>query len=715
MLLRRSMLISNTPAISGYKSNVSFQDLTPALVDEQVTKIRKLRGTPSLSSALVHIPPHLNPLYVDTSVDDDEDGEEREYGKGIRRPSLNMDLGYSAQSQQEVTEAYKFIFDGTAGSAVSRRSTHLSPPGSRSASPQNSKSGPPGLRLPPPPRLSILKNKDVAQDAQDFDTSKIDIQQELVIEQLTKQNTESNSPATRGYSTGAFARLQELEDRLMSDGQGGSSRGQENKSARKARRKSYADMSDSELAQLEDSMNPYSATSNIDKFDFSEQSKLYIGPTNPSKNLPRIKTDNPPTSIYPSRPAVPYHAISCSNMHEEYSAYVSQTAAAANGAKPRTVACYLSGRRHSWSAVDAYINMFARSGDHLVIWAYLPMYDREITNLSSKTSERPKSSLDMYQFATEKKTTKPETASDHERACMMVLELDNIAKAKCKSLLDFYTKRCSHLIMKVTVEFIKHESMQGATANLISLYEPDMEFVSTISTTFNVKFRNGHVKLPTYLAKHASIPTVIVSHEFVDTKRAVQTPSGEVTQEPGIQLKRLENIVLSTSVNPYDVQSLNSRGTDLADCSSDEGDDEGSEASASVGAYFPSDQDMRRKRDQFNTLGYIPPKPVYVDTRQLLSIGSSRSSRRSSRHTFTSSEIYQVKSMISDDIPYSTNPIRTVKSAQSASSGTTNSTPLPRPVRRIEPMTPSTPASSNPPTKKKGKLFSKFKQKIGLK
>ncbi|AGO11632.1 AaceriADL147Wp [[Ashbya] aceris (nom. inval.)] len=713
MSLRRSMLLSNTPATSNYKPNVSFQDLTPALVDEQVTKIRKLRGTPSLSSALVHIPPHLNPLYVDTSVEDDDEDENREYGKGVRRPSLNMDLGYSAQSQQEVTEAYKFIFDGTAGSAASRRSLHLSPVASPSVSPDRSKTGSVGLRLPPPPRQSILKNKDMSQDVQDFDTSKIDIQQELVIEQLTKQNTENNSGATRGYTTSAFSHLREPEDRLMADGRGdGGSCGQDSTSERKARRKSYAEMTNSELAELEESLNPYSAESNIAKFDFSEQSKLYIGPAKISKNAPRIKAESSPTSIYPSRPAVPYHAVTCSKVHKEYNAYVAEAEGAANGSKPRTVACYLSGRRHSWSAVDAYINLFARNGDHLVVWAYLPMYDEKLTNLTNKAAERPKPLLDKYQFATEKIPAKQETAVDHERACLTVLELDNMAKAKCMSLVDFYTKRCSHLVMKVTVEFIKHDSMQGATAKLMSLYEPDMEFVSTVSTTFNVKFRNGHVKLPTYLAKHAPVPTAIVAHEFADTKRVVQTPGGEVAQDYGVHLKRLENIVLSTSVNPYDVQSLNSRGTDLADCPSD---DEGSEGTASVGAYFPSDQDMRRKRDQFNMLGYIPPKPVHLDTKQLLSLGSSRSSRRSSRHTFTSSEIYKVKSMISDDIPYSTNPIRMVKSAQSTSSGTTGSTPLPRPARKIEPMTPSASASSNPPSKKKGKLLSMFRKKIGLK
>ncbi|AET37820.1 uncharacterized protein Ecym_2063 [Eremothecium cymbalariae DBVPG len=657
----------------GYVQHVSFQDLSPAVVDEQVSKMKKCQQSTEFSSALMHIPPQYNPFYVDPSLTRGGRCSVHSSGtatKGPKNPSLKPDLWYSSQSQQEVMEAYKFMYEENMVGSSRRKSIYVSPRSSRSNS--LTRTAPSGVKMPPPPKVSILKKCETDQQVKDFDITKIDPKVEKEITKLTEQNTENNAEARDGYTTSGFSNLHELEDNIMG---GGTLDAKAVCTARKdmpkVRRKSYAEMSNAELAKLEESFLPRPAYGDLDKFDFSQQNKLFIGQET-SKNVQRQKTEvNSPAILYPSRPCVSYRAVSCTMAHPAYRTYVSDRCGSSTHETLRTVACHISGRQHTWSAVDWYVHRLAQNGDHLVILASLPRYEEHVV-MPPQVGKSRKLSFEVYKFEQEKRPSvnsqtpcsNINNVNELEKVGLTILELDNLAKEKCISVLKYYAGLCRDKILRITVEFIKEDSRMCSIAQATSLYKPELQVISTVSANINTKFRNGHVRLPNFMIRHFSVPTIVVPNEFIRLGDVSSHKPLSDNKSAGVQLDKLDSVVARTSKNPFDLMDAdgdsNESGkySDISSKSTPQSDND------SVAGYFPIDPELQRKREQFKSLGYIPPRPSYYGTHQDLSNTSSRSSRRPSRVNFSTSDIYKVKSMISDDVSTDSAVIRNSKSAQ---------------------------------------------------
>ncbi|AMD18629.1 HBL273Wp [Eremothecium sinecaudum] len=626
-----------------YLPHVSFEDLSPSVVDEEVTKMRKQGYALDFSSPFIHVPPQFNPLYLSVPyMQSERDANE----VSVAKHPVDLDIAYAPQVQQEVVEAYTHMLEGGLGIEATRRSLSYLGGSSRSNSSTRAPTHSHTAKLPPPPEVSILRNKDIDEHIDDFDITDIDVKIERQLDLITKSNTEKNSGFRAGYTTAGFNNIHEVEDRLMAR------RGKQTMETAPdgklptLRKKSYAEMTDEELKELEDSLAPRSKSFDLDLFDFSQQSSLYLGTDTKRDDLRQKVNLFPAPCMYRSRPSVPYRAVSCTKVHSAFHSYVSSHAKDGSEEMLRTVLCYISGRKHTWSAVDWYIHQVAMDGDHLVIATWLPEYNEG----ASKLPEAPKSRRSSTTQGKFRPTglspicsnSIPESAQveHNDGMAFSAFELDEYAKERCKSLLDYYAQKCKHRILKITVEFIKENSKKKSMAQVVEVYKPHLQLISTVSININTKLCNGKVKLPNYIVKHLPIPTMVVPNEFLRLEDIGVAKKSSPIVSQGVQLDRLNEIITATSRNPFAFEpGRDNHGQSQSYENSD---------SESITAYFPKSDEWHPKREQFDLLGYIPPSPTFASFCQDSSGGSSRSSRRSSRVAFTRPNIYKVKSLITE-------------------------------------------------------------------
>lgn len=665
-----------------YVNHVSFDDLTPSLIDDQARSLKQRNKPISFTNPFIHVPPQFNPLYVDHSKTyTNGDDSASSVSATTKRPHLALDFGYAAQSQQEVTTVYKSMFDFPSD-PLRKTQSEMSPPSSsstsltRSSTAANKTQG----KLPPPPAVSILRNKHINNLDEDFEEiflDEMDRELEKRMEHITEENTQQNSGSSTGYTTSAFSNLHELEDKLMAE------KKTEEKQQKKFHKKSIVDMTDEELTQLEDKFASFSTPSNrLEQFDFSEQNTLYIG-SHHLKNSNGLNSGSR-ASLYPSEPCVDHRALSLAKSSTNYDSYVNDNQHADSPRDSlRTVVCYISGRRHTWSSVNWFVHGMCRDGDHLVIISKLPVYDSLIGKESTKKSQ---TGLKDYKLSTNSiEKNKAPKKKDEETIGLMIQSVDALAKEKSRDILNYYTDKCKDKIMKISVELIKENSTMDVISHATSLYKPDWQVISTVSTNLQIKFNNGKVKLPFFMMRHYSVPTMVIPYEFIDPKLLgeaadesdVETERGSIHNTDTNLLERLDLIVLKSLNNPFKSRNSENASIDADEDEDEEGNDE-DEDSGSIDAYFPRDPTTVKKMENFERLGYIRPTPsrsTGSSMRVLSHTSSGKSSRRSSRVQFTDEYhpgMYKVKSLLDDDHS-SGAPMRKTKSMGHASVTSMNS------------------------------------------
>ncbi|GAV47343.1 hypothetical protein ZYGR_0H01840 [Zygosaccharomyces rouxii] len=496
-------------------------------------------------------------------------------------------------------------------------------------------------RQPPLPETSSMKPTEPAStdklerwdSTRDYDLETMDWQDERQMERDTDLNTERNSGSRHGYTQAAFLQLHEPEDNVA-----------------KPRKKSFAGMSDEDLARLEDFYNSKSRSTKkptMDKFDFHEQRSLVLDKP-PCKNRGvQCAIVDPLALVYPTRPVITHRAISLTTQNADFD-------------EPRrVVSCYISGRRHTWSAADWYVENQSRDGDHLIIVTSISNFENRIMeNNASKRNPQLTRSLS----ATDNGSNPSSSSHGSHSPSYLGIQPRDIhrkAKATCRNILNYYAFRLNHRVIRITVEMVKEDSCKDTITKTMALYKPDLQIVSTVSTNVQIKFKNGKVKLPNFIIRHYSVPTCIVPHEFIDPRLLREdagTPFAEDrTLSPEKQwllppknlrdrLQQLDQIINRTLVNPFDPK-----------------DTEPGYSDASVEEYFPISNEQERKMESFEQLGYVRPKPsrpdmcldwgVSPDTPN----GSCKSSRspsvvsRSSRLYENSVPAYKVKSLVDLD------------------------------------------------------------------
>lgn len=644
-----------------YVKHVSFDDLAPTLIDDQVDILKHSKKHVGFNNKFLHVPPQFNPLYHN---DSSEPKKKQDY--------FTQDRGAEprkSQDQEKVERMLQFM------SPHQVLKPSLSSPDvidqSRSSSPLSSSRA--NRRLPPPPKISSIKKSerraDEPGDIFDYDVFDMDFATEKRLNKETERNTQSNSGSRHGYTQAAFANLNELEDRLDAKTK------RPVKDEKSGRKKSFAGMSDKELAALEnfyESQSRSSTAPTMENYDFKQQDPFFIDNFDKKGSSQMV---DPLAAIYPSRPMVNHRAISVTLQHSDYDQYVQDLNIRSGARKPeeslsdiRGVVCYISGRRYTWSSVDWYVDNCARNGDHLIIVTSIPFFEQEIEASDYAMNKRQFAESHGSEYGSfddhDRELGRVSTSSsDASKAATLaqvskgfrIKAVHDEAKQKCINMLKYYASRLHGVVMKITVEMIKCESPEYAITKAAALYRPDIQIVSTVSTNLQIKFRNGNVKLPFFVMRHYPMSTAVVPYEFMDPRLLGESPvdsaaerDTKVQHPTGVdRLAAIDNAILKCSRNPFATDS-DHHGIE----------DDNNSVVDSVNDYFPMPPEQKRKYELFEKMGYVrclPTRqapltntdPANPDDRRLTPYSTGSNSRRSSRLQYDDG-IYKVKSLIVD-------------------------------------------------------------------
>ncbi|GMM55079.1 hypothetical protein DAKH74_016950 [Maudiozyma humilis] len=681
------MTTEETTVRPSYERHISFDNLSPSLVDDEIQLLKSNNRYIGYNNRFSHIPPQYNPLYGvsghGTSDEPSENNSNLSSRHGSRPQIHPADSGFRSLSSQPTTDSMSTFseFPGKGPSFPIYKTTSA---GSRSESPLERRIAPSAHvattmklgRLPPPPEQSILKKVpkaiDEQQDIENVDISDLTTDEAQRMTKLTNDNTQWNSGSKAHYTQSLFSNLNEVEDRVSNKSRRGSSLSLgETGSGRDGRRKSFANMTNEELAALENSYVALgrSTKSTIDQFDFGTQNPLFFDESKKAAStikLPSTIVDSL-ACVYPSRPSVDHKALSLTVTHPGFQECVNDMHQKLNNkykdenGSLRVVSCYISGRRFTWSTVDWYIENFARDGDHLVIITCIPEF-KEKFDIKMQHEKAQKKKEEMLQAAGRGRSTErvdhskkaPKTETPLSKAVLMEGVYDE-ANAVCRSIVDYYYNRLKDKKVKLTLEMVKEDSTKLALTKVAALYKPSVHIVATVSANIQIKFRNGNVKLPFFVMKHYTIPVIVVPFEFIDRNLLIEgAPHEKSTVTKDNRLRVIDSIFRRTLVNPF-LQGGEHHTTDGQEHDMTSSDDE--ESVASVNGYFPISTEQQKKINQFEQLGYVFPKStreklfesndvVYDQDGKRLTPVQSKNSRRSSRVQFQESGLYKVKSMI---------------------------------------------------------------------
>ncbi|QLQ77862.1 hypothetical protein HG537_0A01090 [Torulaspora globosa] len=645
-----------------YVKHVSFDDLVPTLIDDQVEILKHSQKHVGFNNKFLHIPPQYNPLY------------QGEYGQVKKKQDLfTQDRSGERRRSDEHEKLEKMLQFMSPHQTI--RPSFSSPDvversGSSSPLAHNRTNHP---RLPPPPKVPSLKQcakrADEPETACDCDIYDMDFATEKKLTKETEKNTQSNSGSRHGYTQAAFANLNELEDRV------GSKLKPTAKEANNGRKKSFVGMTDEELTALEkfyQSQSRSTASPTIDCYDFKEQDPFFIGKFDKKGSSQVV---DPLAAIYPSRPVVDHRAISITIQHPTYDQYVQDINTKTRSRKPeeslaaiRSVSCYISGRRYTWSSVDWYVENCAQDGDHLIIVTSIPFFEREIESSDYALNRRyftesqgseygnfDEIDRGLRRVSTSSSEASKATTLGQVSKGFRIKAVRDEARQKCVNILNYYASRLQGIVMKITVEMIKCDSPEYAITKAAALYRPEIQIVSTVSTNLQIKFRNGRVKLPFFVMQHYPMSTAVVPYEFIDPRLLGESPTDttdankEQEQIPrgDDRLVLIDNLILKSLRNPF-----------AADVTTTKKYEEDNDSLVeSVNEYFPIPPEQKRKYELFERMGYIRCLPTrqasYMKNsdpainEMTTPFSTASNSRRSSRIQYDDG-MYKVKSLIID-------------------------------------------------------------------
>lgn len=688
-----------------YNRHISFDDLSPSFLDEEIRLIKTNDRHIGFNNKYIHIPPQYNPLYQHQQS----------------RPTLHD--GMTVKSQMEI-EQFKFA------KGNKNNNQNLITKGIASQQQQRSRSESPfgrrtikdiknihdlTRRLPPPPEVSILKKIERAPDEQQYienvDISNMNTTLEEKMVSKTKQNTQLNSGSKSGYTQSLFANLNEVEDRISKEKsslQNDNNDNNANRPSNKSRKKSFANMTNEELAQLEDlyASRGRSTTSKIEDYDFTQKNTIFSDPnmfsTKASQDTKLAQANKEIADTlavtYPSRPMVNHRAISMTVQNYKFRSYVTTVQSKIPIADKkerrsslRVVNCYISGKRYTWSAVDWYVENLAKDGDHLVIVTSIPNFEQKIDSIlysekrKNKTENINRYMNENYQYSDPNSVVSSRRNSDSGVASNNSIQTKDSPMSKgvrleaiykeardaTRSILEYYAGRLQGKVVKITVELVKSDSIKDVITQTSALYKPHVQVVSTVSTNIQIKFRNGNVKLPFFMMKYYPMPSFIVPFEFIHPKKLTED---SVTIEKCVnksnKLKWLDETINNTLYNPFVTGHPNHHHQQKQHDDEDEryardsDGDSDAESVTSIADYFPVDPKVQKNIALFEELGYVIPKTsreilmeegtdiVFDKDGKKLTPVTSRSSRRSSRVQVggAANNLYKVKSLITDDM-----------------------------------------------------------------
>lgn len=335
-------------------------------------------------------------------------------------------------------------------------------------------------KLPDPPSKSILKNKYTLQDVANIpDSSAIEM-----------SDSDSDEDPL----------LSKLADKVQAQ----------------PRRKSYSEMTDEELMELDPQYKMTKPKStDLGSFKFDSQTTYY---------LPAARRSSTTTALlkqgYPSSNENNYKSISLTVKHEDYDRIYLK----------RTLLTIISGRKHTWSSLDWLLNVdkiknkisFLQDGDYLIVASLIP-------NLFIKEYQSKKKNFAEFLYK------------------------------KCQNLLNYIIELLpADLKMKITIEFVTDRAEQHGLSekhaisgnkymlsHLYKQYQPTLLILGNKSTNINFKYpvkmsssgdkKEYLLKLSSYVIKYSSIPVICVGNTLVSKSQVDKAPAtisfaGEIEQ-----------------------------------------------------------------------------------------------------------------------------------------------------------------------------------------
>lgn len=331
----------------------------------------------------------------------------------------------------------------------------------------------------------------------------------------------------------------------------------------------------------------------------------------------------------------------------------------------REIIVYISGRRHTWSALDWTLKNFLQGGDNLVIIAQIPefvavdpllKYGDDSSDSADDDKYDPKSVPPPWEFV---------DVEEHYGATGIQDEAQRMADYVFTTLDKFGRK---DLKVSFTVELIKEKVVSSMLKQAIALHRPEVFICSTLASRLFVPL-GRHTRLPFYVTEKIKVPSIVIPDRLIE-RRVLDNieDEDESTNKVGISCdihhhpkkdQFLDNLNKFTdSLDPTD-------GADFV-------------------ITFPSSRSNSNSNSRSNsrspsTSADSPteyfPKIKFSDNLQVPTSssggGSGRSSRRNSNN---STGIYKVKSLL-DSEP---DPVMRSKSYNSPMTGSISngSTPL---------------------------------------
>lgn len=357
-------------------------------------------------------------------------------------------------------------------------------------------------KLPDPPSKSILKNKLTPQQL-DYNvnySNSTGINYHDTLNDLSNNDSIPRSNDLPILDRNTLANSTINSNTLTN--------GENNNSTNNGRRKSYSEMTNDELMELDPQFKTTkSKVSNVNQFKFDSQSTYYL-PN--KKSTTSVTTANNFKSVYASSNENNYKSINLTVKHRDYD-LTNQSLNKNQTLNNRTLLTVISGRKHTWNSIDWLFNetneTFLQNGDYLVITSLIPY----------KYSSMP----------THNKTS-----------------IDDVLYKKCSNLLNYIIKKLpsSNLKLKITIEFITDISIDSSikkqiTGNKYMLhhiynqYQPTLIIIGNKSTNLNFKYlvrlnennnnegnNQGNdgskylIKLSSYIIKYSCIPVLIVGN-----------------------------------------------------------------------------------------------------------------------------------------------------------------------------------------------------------
>lgn len=215
-----------------------------------------------------------------------------------------------------------------------------------------------------------------------------------------------------------------------------------------------------------------------------------------SRQSPRLDQNGFRTD-YPSVPSVDFNSLAKSFQHPDYYEYVKKTE------NERTLLVYISGRRHTWVALDYVISRLLRNGDHIVIVARVPSsFKRQFAN---KNSLRSRGNNDVDSIDEVHDHSRPSSSGKNRIHPRLFRDVEENIRKYVEFLID------DRQIVKFTTDIALFDRTSILLKKCVELYEPCTIITSTKP---NLRFQRKHTwntsKISDKLVKLFQIPITVV-------------------------------------------------------------------------------------------------------------------------------------------------------------------------------------------------------------